>query len=118
METGPSVAAPAAASAIGARPPKDVERAAFRVAQLALDNVVRHAPGAWVVVRVAVAPGQVHVRIEDDADGPPVDETGAARRGRRGLADMRAEAQATGASLQIGRGTGDRGTAIDYRWDT
>ena len=42
---------------------------------------------------------------------------GAARRGRRGLADMRAEAQATGATLEIGRGAGDRGTAIDYRWD-
>ncbi len=106
-----------AASGTGARPPRDVERAAFRVAQLALDNVVRHAPGASVAVRVAVAPGRVHVRVEDDADGPPIDEAGAARRGRRGLADMRAEAQATGASLEIGRGAGGRGTAIDYRWD-
>ena len=106
-----------AASGTGARPPRDVERAAFRVAQLALDNVVRHAPGASVAVRVAVAPGRVHVRVEDDGEGPPIDEAGAARRGRRGLADMRAEAQATGASLQVGRGAGDRGTAIDYRWD-
>jgi signal transduction histidine kinase len=105
-----------AASGTGARPPRDVERAAFRVAQLALDNVVRHAPGASVAVRVAVAPGHVHVRIEDDADGPAIDEAAAARRGRRGLADMRAEAQATGASLHVGRGAGDRGTAIDYRW--
>jgi signal transduction histidine kinase len=106
-----------AAPGTGARPPRDVERAAFRVAQLALDNVVRHAPGASVAVRVAVAPGHVHVGVEDDADGPPIDEAGAARRGRRGLADMRAEAQATGASLDIGPGAGGRGTAIDYRWD-
>jgi signal transduction histidine kinase len=106
-----------AASGSGARPPRDVERAAFRVAQLALDNVVRHAPGASVALRVAVAPGHVQVRIEDDGEGPPIDEAGAARRGRRGLADMRAEAQATGASIEIGRGADDHGTAIAYRWD-
>ena len=106
-----------ATAGTGARPPRDVERAAFRVAQLALDNVVRHAPGASVAVRVAVTPSHVRVRVEDDADGPPIDEAAAARRGRRGLADMRAEAQATGATLEIGRGAGDRGTAIGYRWD-
>jgi signal transduction histidine kinase len=94
-----------------------VERAAFRVAQLALDNVVRHAPGASVAVRVAVTPTHVRVHVEDDADGPPVDEAGAARRGRRGLADMRAEAQAAGASLELGRGPDDRGTAVTFRWD-
>jgi signal transduction histidine kinase len=117
VETDASGVATGAGAGTSGRPPRDVERAAFRVAQLALDNVVRHAPGASVAVRVAVAPGRVHVRVEDDAEGPPIDEAGAARRGRRGLADMRAEAQATGASLQIGRGAGDRGTAIDYRWD-
>jgi len=99
------------------RPPRDVERAAFRVAQLALDNVVRHAPHASVAIRVAVAASHVRVHVEDDHDGPPVDEAAAARRGRRGLADMRAEARAAGGSLEIGRGAGDRGTAIDFRWD-
>jgi signal transduction histidine kinase len=99
------------------RPPREVERAAFRVAQLALDNVVRHGPHASVAVRVAIGASHVRVLVEDDAGGPPVDEAGAARRGRRGLADMRAEARACGAALDIGRGPDDRGTAIEFRWD-
>lgn len=98
------------------RPPRDVERAAFRVAQLALDNVVRHAPGANARVGVAVTAGAVRLSIEDDGDGPPVDETAAARAGRRGIADMRAEARACGAVLEVGRGPGGRGTAIRFRW--
>ncbi|HET7827971.1 MAG TPA: hypothetical protein VFL03_00310 [Candidatus Limnocylindrales bacterium] len=106
------------APAGAARPPRDVERAAFRVVQLALDNVVRHAPGSTVAVGVSVGAARVHVRLVDDADVPPIDEAAAARRGRRGLADMRAEAAACGARLDIGPGTSGRGTAIDFRWDT
>jgi len=98
------------------RPPRDVERAAFRVAQLALDNVVRHAPGSSVEVEVVAGASAVRLRIEDDGDGPPVDEAAATRSGRRGIADMRAEARACSASLGVGRGTGGRGTAIELRW--
>ena len=98
------------------RPPREVERAAFRIAQLALDNVIRHAPGAAVVVSLAVRPDAVRLAIEDDGDGPPVDEAAATRTGRRGIADMRAEAQACGAALEIGRGRGDRGASIRFRW--
>lgn len=103
-------------SGVPARPPRDVERAAFRIAQLALDNVVRHAPGATASVTLAVAPTAIRMEIVDDGDGPPVDEAAAARSGRRGLADMRAEARACGAALDVGRGAGDRGTAIRFRW--
>ncbi len=98
------------------RPPREVERAAFRVAQLALDNVIRHAPGATARVTVAASPSAVRLRIEDDGDGPPVDEAAARRGGRRGIADMRAEARACGATLELGRGPGDRGTAVELRW--
>ena len=51
VDGGPAFPSPGAAPP--ARPPRDVERAAFRVTQLALDNVVRHAPGASVSVRLA-----------------------------------------------------------------
>ena len=105
-----------AADADGGRPPRDVERAAFRVAQLALDNVVRHAPAARARVVVTASATQVRLRIEDDGDGPPVDEAAAMRGGRRGIADMRAEARACGAALAVGRGPGDRGTAVELRW--
>lgn len=97
------------------RPPRDVERAAFRIAQLALDNVVRHAPHSHASVTVAVAPSRLLLRIRDDGDGPPVDEAAAARSGRRGIADMRAEAQACGGTLDIGPGHAG-GTVVSFRW--
>jgi signal transduction histidine kinase len=100
----------------GERPPRDVERAAFRVAQLALDNVVRHAPGSTARVGIGVRATTVRLRIEDDGHGPAVDEVAAARGGRRGIADMRAEARAAGAALELGRGAGGRGTAVELRW--
>ena len=107
---------PGAADADAGRPPRDVERAAFRVAQLALDNVVRHAPGRTARVRVVASGSIVRLRVEDDGDGPPVDEAAAMRGGRRGIADMRAEARACGAVLDIGSGAGGRGTAVELRW--
>ena len=98
------------------RPPREAERAAFRVAQLALDNVVRHAPASTAQVSVAVGPRLIRLRVEDDADSAPIDEAAAARSGRRGIADMRAEAAACGGALEVWRGAGDRGTAIVFRW--
>ena len=98
------------------RPPREAERAAFRVAQLALDNVVRHAPSSTARVSVAVGPRLIRLRVEDDADSAPIDEAAAARSGRRGIADMRSEAAACGGALEVWRGAGDRGTAIVFRW--
>jgi len=114
VDGGPAFPSPGAAPP--ARPPRDVERAAFRVTQLALDNVVRHAPGASVSVRLAADSSHVRLRIVDDGTGPAIDEAAAARGGRRGLADMRAEARACGGALDVGRGPDDTGTAIGFRW--
>jgi signal transduction histidine kinase len=100
----------------GGRPPREVERAAFRVAQLALENVIRHAPGATARVTVAASPAGVRLRVEDDGTGPPIDEAGALRNGRRGIADMRAETRACGASLLVGAGSGGTGHAVELRW--
>ena len=110
------VAGDGAPSEPAARPPREVERAAFRVAQLALDNVIRHAPGSTARIFVSASSTAVRLRIEDDGSGPPVDEAAALRRGRRGIADMRAEAKACGASLDVGPGAGGRGTAVELRW--
>jgi signal transduction histidine kinase len=111
IEVAPTTAEPDAG-----RPPREVERAAFRVAQLALDNVIRHAPGSVARVSVASSARAVRLRIEDDGDGPPVDEAAATRAGRRGIADMRAEAKACGARLDVGRGVDARGTAVELAW--
>ncbi len=98
------------------RPPREAERAAFRIAQLALDNVVRHAPASTAQVSVALGPRLIRLRVEDDADSAPIDEAAAARSGRRGISDMRAEAAACGGALEIWRGADERGTAIVFRW--
>ena len=67
----------------GARPPRDVERAAFRVAQLALDNVVRHAPGASVAVRVGGRP-EPRPTAHRGRRGRAADRRGGGRRGAAG----------------------------------
>jgi signal transduction histidine kinase len=97
------------------RPPRDVERAAFRIAQLALDNVVRHAPGSRVRVGLETRAASLRLRIADDGAGPPIDEATAARSGRRGISDMRAEATGCGGALEIGPRPGG-GTAVTFRW--
>lgn len=98
------------------RPPRDAERAAFRVAQLALDNVVRHVPGGEARVTLAVSPAQIRLRIEDDGAGAPIDEAAAVRAGRRGIADMRVEAAACGATLLVVQSPATPGTAIAFQW--
>ncbi len=109
------VAAGSGKDGVARRLPRDVERAAFRVAQLALDNVVRHAPGSMARIAVEVQPASVELLIEDDGHGPPANEDAAARSGRRGIADMRAEARACGGVLRIGpRPT--HGTMVVFRW--
>ncbi len=98
-------------------PPTDVDRAALRVATLALDNVMRHAPDA--TVRLVVAAGADHLRlcIEDDGPGLPVDTEGVALRdGGRGLADMVTEAKLCGASVRSGRRDGGIGTIVTFDW--
>jgi signal transduction histidine kinase len=98
------------------RPPRSVERSAFRIAQLALDNVMRHAPTSRALVSVDISPAAVAMRIDDDGPGPPIDEASAARAGRRGIADMRAEARACGARLETGRAPGQPGMVVAFRW--
>ena len=96
-------------------PPREVEAAALRVATLALDNVIRHAPAATVRVEVTRQAGCVRLAIEDSGPGVPVDRPAAAPTGR-GLVDMATEAALCGASLRSGRGNGGRGTLIAFDW--
>jgi signal transduction histidine kinase len=100
-------------------PPRDVERAAFRVALLAVENAVRHAPGAPIEIRLAASPAELTLEIRDG--GPGIDEADAerARRsGRRGLADMEAAAAAVGATTRLSRLAGDEGpgTRVLFTW--
>jgi signal transduction histidine kinase len=75
------------------------QRAAFRVALLALDNVVRHAGAKTATIRFGAAPRQF-LSVTDDGRGIGPASAQASRPGR-GLADMRAEAVASGGVVEI-----------------
>jgi signal transduction histidine kinase len=102
------------------QPPMEVAAAAFRVAGLAFENVIRHAPESQATVHIRVGPERLRLVIADDGPGLPAEiERFAAIEGHRGLADMVAEASGSAASLRIdrGAGTGDRpGTTVTFDW--
>ena len=94
-----------------------MEAAAFRVVQLALENVVRHAPAATASIQLTAEPDRVRVSIRDDGPGLRADAGPlAVASGRRGLADMRAAAAGCGASLLAGTEQGGVGTVIRFAW--
>jgi signal transduction histidine kinase len=98
-------------------PPREVSAAAFRIAALALDNVVRHAPGWTAVVDVRAEADAVDLSISDDGPGIRDEAVAAARGGgRRGLADMASEADECGGALEIGPGSGQVGTRVSFTW--
>jgi signal transduction histidine kinase len=101
------------------QPPMEVAAAAFRVAGLALENVIRHAPGSLATVHVGVGPERLRLVIADDGPGLPAEAERTAASGHRGLADMVTEASRSGASIQVERGDGpaDRpGTTVTFDW--
>jgi len=95
-------------AAEGVRLPLDTEHALLRIAQEALHNAMRHAPGSSVHVTLRVASKTVTLRIRDDGPGFDLDALSHTRRGV-GLASMRERAHEIGARLVIrtrpGRGT-------------
>jgi two-component system NarL family sensor kinase len=91
--------------------PKPVARAAFRVALLAIDNVVRHANATRALIRLIVDRATVDLVIADDGRGFDGDT---APRSGRGLIDMRTAANAVGATVTV-EATGS-GTRIAFRW--
>jgi signal transduction histidine kinase len=97
---------------VGARIPKSVERAAFRIALLALDNVVRHADGARATVRLRIDGDRLRLEVSDD--GPGIEAGTPRPDSGRGLVDMGSEAAAAGAALTIA--ASDRGTRIELQW--
>jgi signal transduction histidine kinase len=93
------------------RPPKAVERAAFRVAQLAVENVVRHAGASRVAMHVLASAGAVRIVVADDGRGfdPAAPTPGF------GLADMRLQAAEAGARVEVGAADGG-GTRVAFAW--
>ncbi|HEV3400235.1 MAG TPA: sensor histidine kinase [Acidimicrobiales bacterium] len=83
--------------------PPRVDRAAFRIAQEALTNVVRHAGGATATVRVTYAVEAVTVEVNDDGTGAPVAVADGSGGGSgNGITGMRERAAALGGRLDAG----------------
>ncbi len=86
---------------IGGRPrplPTGIDRAAFRIVQEGLTNIVRHAGPAAATVRVGYLEEEITVIVDDDGAGG---ETGHENAGS-GIAGMRERATALGGDLVAG----------------
>ena len=101
--------------------PAGVDLAAFRIAQEALTNVVRHAAATRATVRLRRAPDLLEVQVDDDGTGAaaaPLGPTGAGvDRGEagRGITGMRERAHALGGTAEAGPRPG-RGFRVRARF--
>jgi signal transduction histidine kinase len=110
--------------------PAGVDLAAYRIAQEALTNVVRHAHATQVTVRLRRTPDELEVQVDDDgvgttaplgppdgdrADGAPGADGADRSDGGRGLAGMRERALALGGTADAGPRPG-RGFRVRARF--
>lgn len=79
--------------------PDLVELTAYRVLQESLTNVVKHAPGAVVRLRVDQYPGSLSVDVTDDGGTTPPRDSAAAPGTGHGLLGMRERVTAVGGDL-------------------
>ncbi len=80
--------------------PAEVGRAAYRIVQEALTNVLRHAgPEAAVHVRVGTVAGVLQAEVVDTGNGPPPEPVDG-----HGITGMRERAEALGGALEAGPG--------------
>ncbi len=90
------------------RLPREIEAALFRIAQEALNNVVKHAAAGNVTISLERSPERACLTVSDDGVGF---EVGAVPDGHMGLAGMRARAEKLGGRLEVESSPG-RGTTI------
>jgi signal transduction histidine kinase len=81
----------------------------YRIAQEALNNVIKHAQAGWVLVKLAAEPGIFKMTIEDNGVG--FDLTTAEQSGGQGLRNIRERSDHLGAVCRI-ESTPGQGTKI------
>jgi signal transduction histidine kinase len=91
------------------RLPLHIEKALFRVAQEALNNVVKHAEASEVTIMLGTYENWVKLLIEDNGKGIP---EGAMRPNTLGLTSMRERVEQLGGTIEWTTGTGGKGTAV------
>jgi signal transduction histidine kinase len=98
------------------RPPAVVERAAYRIAQLACDNAVRHASARLIRIEVTVTPRSLRLAVVDDGRGLDAERLQAAlRAGSHGMSDVWQRAEAVGGLVSVSGADGG-GTAVRFEW--
>jgi signal transduction histidine kinase len=100
---------------VGERPEPQIERAAWRIAQVTIDNAVRHAGATTITVAISVDASGVALSVADDGRGFDRASLGAVRPAARGLADAQRRAAAIGGSLDVGPRP-DGGTVVRFAW--
>lgn len=74
----------------------------YRIVQEALNNAIKHAPQAGVVVHYAAVKGQAIMLVRDDGPGFDIKTTAARTRGKHwGLASMQERAELIGAQFTV-----------------
>lgn len=96
----------------GSALPPEVKVALYRIAQEALNNVVKHAQARRAEVTLCYQPGGLILRIEDDGRGF---DAAAIPPGHLGAGIMRERAVAVGASLSVESSPG-HGTRVRVEW--
>jgi len=96
-----------------ARLPPHVEVALYRIAQEALQNVVKHADAARVRVELGAVPGGVRLRVADDGRGFDAGAVASVDDGHSyGMVGMRERAELVGARLEVVSRPGE-GTTVE-----
>jgi signal transduction histidine kinase len=85
----------------------ETEMAAFRIAEEALTNIVRHSGAAFAVVRLVVDDERLTVEVTDDGRGLP-----SLRRQGVGLESMQRRAESLGGTLAVTSDVGVRVLAL------
>lgn len=96
--------------------PPDVATALFRIAQEALNNVVKHAHATRVAIALAVRDGALVLTVEDNGTGfqvPAAEDLGTSARGF-GLLGMQERASILGAEFDLQTAPG-QGTVVTVR---
>ncbi len=95
--------------------PAGVDLAAFRVAQEALTNVVRHAEATYATVRLRRTDDELEVQVDDDGRGATAPAHPPPAGAGRGITGMRERALALGGTLEAGPRPG-RGYRVRARY--
>lgn len=98
------------------RYPPALETAAFRIAQEALSNALRHSGASAIALRVVLGADQLAITVDDDGCGFDPEPASAGARGQRfGLAGMEERARAVGGQLTL-RSAPGQGCTVDARF--